>query len=156
MSGASDAAPRGFFARLFRRRESLQHPELGRLELIVGAGNTGHWLQDNDDDDGVLASFGTVGNAPPTAAQVAFLRRIVGNPALILDDVQAVIAPAYAQYFGEPLPRAWPLSMRLCAVGVPLDADPANPWDLSLESEQGPIFNVAFRNGTAVIDAIDD
>ncbi|MET4616194.1 hypothetical protein ABIA71_001770 [Stenotrophomonas sp. 2619] len=147
----------GLFSRLFRGPEFIEHPQLGRLELLTGSNDSHHWIQapEEEEDGVVLASFHVIGKAPPSEAQIAFLRRLIDEPTWILDDVQAVIGPAYAQYFGEPLPRAWPLVMQLCSVSVPLDADPGNPWDIQLVSEQGPIFTVAFCNGVAELGSID-
>lgn len=96
----------GLFSRLFRGPEFLEHPQLGRLELLTGSNDSHHWIQapEEEEDGVVLASFQVIGKAPPSEAQIAFLRRLIDEPTWILDDVQAVIGPAMRSTSENPCP----------------------------------------------------
>jgi len=114
---------------LFRRpRPTLDHPFLGRLTFM----SPDYW-EGELVISGLADKVGLVIPAPgtgPVEAQVELCRRLLGDPAQLLERCRAVFEEPYETWVGRPLPEAWKDDFALVGLGLPEGGDEAAAWDV--------------------------
>lgn len=130
---------------------TVVHPLFGTMELTSIRGRES-WDADSVpfEDRTISAYFKTSNSRIPSNEQIAFFRKATSDEAMLLQRAASVLVPAYERIYGA---LAGPLSetFEFVGIGVPLDADPDNPWLLQFEKVDGryALFTVHFKNGVA-------
>ena len=145
------------FNRVFGPKPSIEHPVFGKLTLLRG--NKGpFWMHDSYTQDDPSISVGTVNEEPPSQKQVAFYQRITSDLDAAFAKVAPHVVPEYEKWMKRPFPNNWREAFLFAGIGVPLDGNGDNPWDLTFElrtDNKGFLFNCYFENGRVVHVGVD-
>lgn len=128
---------------------SLDHPVFGRLALDGGERGP-YWMHDSYSDDDLSISIETVGEEPPSEAQIRFFKAVTGNWDAMFERVSADVVAKYQGYVRKPFPQHWRSALRPGGIGVPLAGDENNPWDVAFVCETdnlGFVFTCWFEGG---------
>lgn len=127
------------------------HPIFGTMELTRIRGEES-WDADCVPFAGRTISVyvNTVNSEAPSKKQIAFFHRASNDEAALFQQSASVLVPAYERIYG-PLPGALGDTFEFVGIGVPLDADPNNPWLLQFETVGGryALFTIHFKDGVA-------
>lgn len=139
----------GFIKRLFGSKPSLQHPVFGELTLHHGKMGP-YWMHDSYSDDEPSISIDTVGAEPPSPQQVAFYQRITDDLDAAFANVAERVIPEYEKWLQTPFPKDWREAFMFAGVGVPIDGDEKQPWDIAFQlrtNNLGYLFTCSFEGG---------
>jgi len=111
----------------------VSHPIFGELLLNQGA-NGPYWLHEAfEDTGGVTISIETRVGELPTEQQVRFYQEITGDEQAMYERVRARLSAEHEKMHRKIVPSDWRLAFKLAGIGVPLDGDILNPWDIAYE-----------------------
>ena len=140
------------FLDFFRTKETspdLEHPVFGALFLETNRRGS-YWIHEPDIDGEICITVATRDNAPPSVAQTAFYQNAIRDLDVLFDRAATLVRDDYVRFFRQPLPAQWRSVFRFSGLGIPLDGDERNPWDVCftcLTNDSGHLFTCYFRDG---------
>jgi hypothetical protein len=134
---------------------TLAHPVFGTL---VQDG-PGYWMHEGDGEGDLVIGIPTRDGAAPSEAQAAFFRRATSDVDALYARAAPLLGRNYTDFCRKPAPVQWRQAFRFSGIGLPLDGDDTQPWDLTfecLEPDAGALFTCYFVDGCPVNVSIDD
>lgn len=160
----------GFVLAIFNRGRSVgriinaEHEYFTRLFLLPQGEHT-RWEAEQDVvsglADGVVSvvaedNYQLIPDAYPSAAEIAFSKRFLGNLSLLLPYAQEGVAQGWQTWFQETLPDDWQRYFIVDGFTVPVEGDIDKPWEITLYCERAEqYFSVSVRDGRSKLFSID-
>lgn len=127
------------------------HPLFGTMELTRIRGEES-WGADSVPfaDRTISVYVNTVNSKAPSKKQISFFQRAINDETALFQQSASVLVPTYERIYG-PLAGSWNETFEFVGIGIPLDADPNNPWLLQFETVGGryALFTIHFKDGVA-------
>jgi hypothetical protein len=137
-----------------RKRPTLDHPFFGRVTFMPGR----YWEAELTapavkEKVGVTIPADETG---PSPQQVAFCRTLLEDLDGLFERCRPVFVGRFEEWTEKPFPRDWREDFSLVGLGLPVDGDPAQPWDVTyFVDAANHYFTAYFENGTPADMTID-